>query len=128
MIDWTSLSQDEQDRIVNDGLALMQTITEVCGTDAGMQMWDQFAVAMGDDVKAAIFFSMMTGQSTGNIRIQSYPSNQKIAVIKSIRTWTGMGLKEAKDLSEEARPTFRVDFRRARECRAELRNIGCVLI
>ena len=127
MIDWTSLSQDEQDRIVNDGLALMQTITEVCGTEAGMQMWDQFASAMGDDVKAAIFFSMMTGQSSGNIRIHSYPSSQKIAVIKSIRTWTGMGLKEAKDLSEEARPTFRVDFRNARECRAELRNIGCVL-
>ena len=127
MIDWNSLSQEEQDRIVNDGLALMQTITEVCGTELGMAMWDQFAAVMGDDAKAAIFFSMLTGQSSGNIRIQSYPSNQKIAVIKSIRTWTGMGLKEAKDVSEVPVPTFRVDFRKARECRQELRSIGCVL-
>ena len=127
MIDWTSLSQDEQDRIVNDGLALMQTITEVCGPNEGMQMWDQFASAMGDDVKSAIFFAMMTGQSSGNIRIQSYPSNQKISVIKLIRTYTGLGLKEAKDLSEEARPTFRVNYQQARDCRNELRNIGCVV-
>ncbi len=127
MIDWNSLSNEEQDRIVGDGLALMQTITEICGSESGMAIWDQFASALGDDVKAAVFFSMMTGQSSGNIRIKSYPSNQKISVIKLIRTYTGLGLKEAKDLSELDMPTFRVDFRQSREARAEFRNIGAVL-
>jgi hypothetical protein len=125
MIDWNSLSAEQQDRIVGDGLALMLSLTEIVGPDEGLAMWDDMSMRLGDDAKAAIFFAMLSGNGLGTVRIHHYPPNYKVHVIKLIRTYTGTGLKEAKDISEEVIPTFRVPARKIHECRAELKELGC---
>lgn len=54
----------------------------------------------------------MKNERTVSIKMPDYPVINKISVIKSIRIITGIGLKEAKDISEAAGSTYvlPVDF------------------
>ena len=78
----------------------MRSITECYGADRGMELWDTIASALGNDVKGEIFFAMINGEYTSKLRVTGMV-NDRIASIKTIRTYTGLGLKEAKDLSDE---------------------------
>lgn len=42
--------------------------------------------------------------SSSTLRLLDYPAEQKIPVIKAIRHWTGLGLKEAKEFVEKSAP------------------------
>jgi len=64
-----------------------------------MELWDTIATALGKDVKGEIFFAMVTGEYTSKLRLGGTVAD-RIASIKAIRTYTGLGLKEAKDLSD----------------------------
>lgn len=52
---------------------------------------------IGSSVDMAWIVALLGG---GGLELLSYPDHQKISVIKAIREVTGLGLKEAKDMSE----------------------------
>jgi hypothetical protein len=79
----------------------LQAITEAYGTDQGLALWETIANTLDPDVKGQIFFAMITGSYNDTIVLRGSSRSDvynKVACIKEIRTWTGMGLKEAKDV------------------------------
>lgn len=90
---------DHKEPIISAGLEFMRSITECYGSEKGMQLWDSIASALGKDVKGEIFFAMVSGEYTSKLRLGGNVGD-RIASIKAIRTYTGLGLKEAKDLSD----------------------------
>ena len=97
------IPHEHKDEIISSGIAFMRSITLAFGADTGMELWDTIARTLDPDVKGAIFFSMLTGESGNRITIRDYErnGNNKIAIIKAIRGCTGLGLKEAKDLTDD---------------------------
>lgn len=94
-------TENKQD-IIQSGINFMRSITEAYGTDEGMKLWDTIANTLDPDIKGHIFFAMLTGEYNNVITISSHVHNaNRVSMIKAIRTITGMGLKEAKDLSDE---------------------------
>ena len=89
---------DQQlDEVVFDGIRFLESITRYYGPEKGMAVWEKMGEAFGDEVKGAVFFSMLTGESSNRVRIQADACTQAVAAIKAIRAATGYGLKEAKD-------------------------------
>ena len=87
--------------VIQCGLAFMRSITEAYGAEEGMKLWDAIASTLDPNVKAQIFFAMITGQYTNTIVIPAQLQSNRVSVIKAIRSVTGLGLKDAKDLSDE---------------------------
>ena len=89
---------DQQlDEVVFDGIRFLESLTRYYGAEKGMEVWNKMGEAMGDEVKGAVFFSLLTGESSSRVRVQAGTCNQAVAAIKAIRAATGYGLKEAKD-------------------------------
>lgn len=87
--------------IIQSGINFMRSITEAYGTDEGMKLWDNIANTLDPDIKGQIFFSLLTGEYNAIIVINSFmPGSNRIAMIKSIRSVSDLGLKEAKDLCD----------------------------
>lgn len=77
---------------------LVKQIEEAFGVSAaapagGMMMMAPGAGAAAEEVEEQTEFDVI---------LQEFPADKKIAVLKVVRTITGLGLKEAKDLVESA--------------------------
>lgn len=103
-MDYSQLAHEQQEELLNSGIALLRTITEIWGADVGMEMWDNIADTVGVDFKGAVFFSLMTGRNVGPVRLINMNGVQQyVEVIKCVRNYTGLGLKDAKDLCDHVR-------------------------
>ena len=60
-MNYSEITADQQQELLNNGTALLRTITEIWGADIGMKMWDNIADTVGADFKGAVFFALMTG-------------------------------------------------------------------
>ncbi len=89
-----------KEHIINEGIHFMRSITECYGPEEGMKLWDQIVSVLDPSVKGEIFFAMLMGNYGRRIKISGIVAN-RVAAIKAIRTVTGLGLKEAKDLNDE---------------------------
>ena len=95
------IPEDHKDAIVTNGLHFMRSITEAYGADEGMRLWETIASTLDPDVKGQIFFAMITGTRNNRIVLKRVGADtDRVARIKEIRAWTGLGLKEAKDASD----------------------------
>lgn len=93
------IPEGRQDDIIQSGIGFMRSITEAYGSDEGMKLWDSIASVLDPDIKGQIFFALLTGDYAGTITLHSYSTkSDKISLIKAVRTVTGFGLKEAKDI------------------------------
>lgn len=115
--------------IIQSGINFMRSVTEAYGTDEGMKLWDTIASTLDPDIKGQIFFAMLTGDYNGVVSIASVQAgSDRVWRIKSIRSVTGLGLKEAKDLSDllDAGKTIKLNInpKKRNEALAELRNAG----
>ena len=115
--------------VIQSGINFMRSITEAYGTDEGMKLWNTIADTLDPDVKGQIFFAMLTGEFNGVITISSFqPGSNRIAMIKAIRIVSGLGLKEAKDLSDDlgGGKAIKVNCnpKKRAEALSELRNAG----
>lgn len=91
-----------KESIIQSGINFMRNITEAYGADEGMKLWDSISSTLDPDVKGQIFFAMLTGEYNGVITISSHKFGaNRVSMIKAIRVVTGLGLKEAKDLSDD---------------------------
>lgn len=95
------LSAENKSYIIQTGIDFMRAITEVYGTDEGMRLWDTIASTLDPSIKGDIFFALLTGEYSSTVSITGYTGNNKVELIKAIRSISGLGLKEAKDLSDE---------------------------
>jgi hypothetical protein len=115
--------------VVFDGIRFLESLATYYGPEKGMAVWESMGEAVGRDVKGRVFFALLTGTHSGRIKFTANPANSNaVAAIKCIRTHTGMGLKEAKDLwyASKTQPiTIDVAPDRQRAFAQELRNLGC---
>lgn len=73
------------------------------GSDVGMKCFDVMRETFGEELCGAVMFGLMSGQRGDSLVLKvKDPDYRKIESIKSVRFLTGIGLKEAKDLVEEA--------------------------
>ena len=97
------IPEEHKSNVVTNGLHFMRAITEAYGTEEGLRLWETIAGTLDPDVKGQIFFAMLMGTHNDTIVLKPAKANglsDKIAAIKEIRTWTGYGLKEAKDTAD----------------------------
>jgi len=100
------IPEEHKTAIISNGLHFMRSITEAYGADAGLELWEQITSVLDPDVKGQIFFAMITGQYNDRIHLKGLTimgTNNAVSCIKEIRTWTGFGLKESKDLYDRLR-------------------------
>lgn len=129
--EFNDLTTDEKSRAVGDSIALMRTLTEIWGSDRGMELWEKISEAIGDDIKGEIFFGMIAGRYHPRaLFIKTAATYNLVSMIKAIRSATGMGLKESKDLcdlvkNEGPQKLECPDSDSAKLLAKELRNLGC---
>jgi len=116
--------------VVFDGIRFVESLTTHFGPEKGMEVWEAMGNALGRDIKGRVFFAMMTGGTSGRIKFAAGTAVQSnaVPVIKCIRSYTGFGLKEAKDLWDASKmqtTEIRVSPDRQREFARDLRNLGC---
>lgn len=122
---------DELDEVVFDGIRFLESMTRYYGAEKGMALWESMGEALGDEVKGKVFFSMLTGETSGRVRFSAGTATDAVGVIKAIRSATGVGLKEAKDywdLSKVKIVSVEVHDRDAkRQLERSLRDLGLLV-
>lgn len=103
-IEYADLTSDQQSRLLYHSANLLREITTIWGAEQGMLLWEKVAEGLGQDLKGALFFSMITGDYLGDITVKQLNAQaDAIQIIKVIRAATKIGLKEAKDLYDTVR-------------------------
>jgi ribosomal protein L7/L12 len=119
---------DNEKSVVIDAIALVRSLTKAYGPEEGSKFWDAIASTARPQLKNAVFLAMLTGEYEDNVTFRVRPGHtQKIASIKAIRHYTGMGLtesKEAYEKSEFSPVTIRVQPEQRKSCVMELRSYG----
>lgn len=130
------LDDATRDTIVLSGLQFMRSITDAYGAEKGMLVWDKINETMGNDIKGAIFFRLMTGDGDCNVTVPAsnvkHTTGNFIEYIKTVRTFTGWGLKEAKDFCDKTESgttcKMTVPFNKKQEFLSALRRIGVTAV
>lgn len=126
---YNELSDGDKGNIVVASTDLLKAITKAFGPEHGLKLWDDLANCLGAEIKGDVFINMLTGESCGEVTITSTGPNF-INCIKTIRTYSGMGLKEAKDLADIARSGGTAKFRilnssNRAQCLRDFAAAGC---
>ena len=129
------IPEDYIDEIVSSGITFMNAITRAYGAEEGMKLYDSMVSAVDPDIKGKIFFSLITGDHGGTIRLKGYEPviSNKIERIKAVRRVSNFSLKDAKELVEDIErgepksiPHLRTLMDRS-EAVSTLRRVGFVL-
>ena len=78
---------------------LVTTIEETFGVDASSALT---SIPMTAGTISGTEVEDVEEKTEFTVRLDGFPSNQKIAILKVVRSLTGLGLKEAKTLVESA--------------------------
>ena len=94
------------------------------GGGGGMMMMAPGAAAAGGDAAAA-----EEEKTEFDIVLESFPADKKIAVLKVVRTITGLGLKEAKEMVEAAPKSIKegAGKEEAEDAKKQLEEAGAVV-
>lgn len=132
------LADATRDTIVLSGLQFMRSITEAYGSEKGMLLWDTITETLGNDIKGAIFFRLMTGSGDCNVTVLATQtktaggSGNFIPYIKAVREYTGHGLKEAKEFCDKTEAgsigNLIIPFNKKMEFLRALREVGVTAI
>lgn len=125
------IPEEKFELMVSESLGFLQAMAEMYGSERAQEAWARISETLGHDVRDAVFVAMLSGDGgTRRVTFELSQSNltNRIAAIKALRTAASLGLKEAKDLTDEAmtKPvTVRcLHVQAANELRRELRNLG----
>lgn len=122
------------DEVITDGINFLQSLTKHYGNEKGMEIWESIGDAVGREVKGKIFFAMINGSHNTRMKFTADLAEQQgnaVSVIKTIRQYTGLGLREAKDIWDESKGKFvtiHADNDSIKFLREELRGLGCRII
>lgn len=81
---------------------LVKQIEEAFGVDASAVGGAPMMMAAGAAAPGAAAAEEAEEKTEFDVILEEFPSDKKIAILKVVRTITGLGLKEAKDLVESA--------------------------
>ena len=132
------IPEDHKTAIISNGLHFMRSITEAYGADKGLELWEQITSVLDPEVKGQIFFAMITGTYNDKIEIRGINAlgqGNAVACIKAIRQYSGLGLKESKDMYDRLkdhrdpfgsprREYLKVNHEDYSAAVASLRNVG----
>lgn len=131
MIDAT----DTLNFVISDGIQFLQSLTRHYGPEKGQEVWNAMGEAVGKEVRGKIFFKMIAGETGVQLRFNAGDAEMTgnaIPVIKCIRTYTGFGLKEAKDCWDKSKTQLVVlttdSYEQTRLLGRELRQLGCNIL
>lgn len=98
------IPEGNKDELLHSGISFLRSITTAYGSEKGLELWNQIAEVIDPALKGEIFFAILNGTREDRITIRGILHNdyRKINAIKEVRTWTGMGLIEAKSTVETA--------------------------
>lgn len=127
-------TEDTFDNVVLDGIRFMESLSKHYGQEKGMEIWEAFGPIMGREVQGKILFKMLTGSYSGRISFRQGTARDMgntVACIKAIRSYTGIGLKDAKDLFDESSSRIvSIDLGNVdeqREVMREFRTLGLIV-
>jgi len=103
------IPEGHKSNVISSGITFMRSITEAYGSEDGLKLWDAIANTLDPDVKGAIFFALITGDYQGEIIARGFssPPQNYVEYIKTIQTYTGWGIKEAKEAADLIRDGVR---------------------
>jgi len=87
-------------QLINSGIRFLRDLQTDLGTEIGLAVWDKLREAMGDEISGQVLFGILKGNMGDTIRLESVVHGRLINTIKIVREFTGIGLKDAKDLVE----------------------------
>lgn len=123
-----NVSNPDFNCVVEDAVRLLESMSTLYGAERAMEMWSAMGREIGDEVKAQVFMTMLTGHGGTRVRVRRGNCARTVEAIKSIRKYSGLGLKEAKDqwdLTATGETVIDCSKREyARELRRELRDLG----
>ena len=88
------------EKLISSGIRFLRDLQTDLGTDIGLEVWDKIREAMGDEVAGQVLFGMIKGHNGNTLRLEAVTHGHLIQTIKLVREFTGIGLKDAKDLVE----------------------------
>lgn len=94
-----SIPAEHKLAIITSGIDFMSSITKCYGADEGMKLWEVITANLDSSVKREIFFAMITGTHNDELSVSGIV-DMRVSSIKTIREFTGLGLKDAKDISD----------------------------
>ena len=101
----SALNESDLVTVVDGCLSFLHTLAEVYGSERAQDAWVRIGESLGHDVRDAVFLAMLTGDA-GSTRVTFKLTNQdityRVAAIRAIREAASLGLKEAKDLTDDA--------------------------
>lgn len=109
-------------RLVEDGIWFMRSITRYYGFSEGLETWDLISLHLGPEVKTEMFLKMLDGQLPGTLVLKRVQCQNAIKIIKTLRSILNLGLKEAKDIWDATERGDYVLRGVTREQRLDLKN------
>lgn len=103
-----------------EGSELVTKIEETFGVDASVSNGDNMIITapnINEEVEEKTEFDLM---------LDEVPADKKIAILKVVRSLTGLGLKEAKELVESAPKQIQENMTKdaAEEAKKQIENVG----
>lgn len=98
------IPEEHKTAIISNGMHFMRSITDAYGAEKGLELWEQITSVLDPEVKGQIFFAMITGNYNDRVTLKGVGSySNAVSCIKELRNWSGLGLKEAKDIYDRLR-------------------------
>ncbi len=121
-------------QLVNNAIIFIHSLTEVYGTEQGIELWDSINRSIPSDIRDSIFLTMIS-TADGQIKCKglSLPLQEinRVEVIKCIRTYTGKNLKETieilRDLEQDRIFSFYVEPKLVGTIKKQLTDWGIKL-
>jgi ribosomal protein L7/L12 len=131
MINYDTLTTNQRANLIIASHTLLRTLAEIAGADAANDAWGVLADTIHPNLKNDLLMRMLTGDFQ-KVVITGVGTNF-INCIKVVRTYTNMGLKEIKDLLDDARYKGRCEFNvfdpiKRQQLITELTEQGCTVI
>ena len=133
------IPEEHKINLINDGITFIRSITEAYGAEEGMALWEQISQSIDPELKGQMFFAMLTGDNVNTIELRGASTVAGVAgtdlfinQIKEVRFSTGLGLKDARDLTEKVRSGSPVkitlgDPTQRKRIMLNLKNVGFVI-
>lgn len=121
--------------VIATSIEFIGAINREYGQELGLELWDKISSVLGDDVRGAIMFTLMTGTTGRRFRVTGLDTKttNPIGIIKTIREYDDrkLGLKEAKDLYDSLKNgnqiVVQTDPKMLSSFRNALLQYGCYL-
>ena len=106
---WTTvksgMSAEERNKneLIECSVSFVRAITKCLGPDKGLEIWNTLADLSSDELKFEVFKLMLNGNGNKarSVTLLSADSDARVATIKMVRRYSGMGLKESKEATDK---------------------------